>query len=166
MESIAILPCSAIDGPSIGTLNVHAFWTDITWVQLWPGKTRDYVASQAAKRGTHMLLSIQSRRRHLKAVDLANEGRIVAYARWVMPEERVADGDGENTPESTLWPEGEVPDVLDQERQQAQLMSGEADWEFDRALDVLDPPMLDMKEKWMRGKRYIREFDSPRSYCG
>jgi len=153
---VSILPCTSIDGPAIGTLNVHAFWTDRTWVRLWPGKSLDFVATQAAKRGTHMLLSDQGRRRHLKAVDHANDDRIVGYARWQMP--LFPHPSGGEVPERfgcNLWPDARVPDVPDNERQRAQAASEAADWDFDRALDVLDPPMLDMKEKWMGVKPYI-----------
>jgi len=156
MSSISILPCTAADGPAIGALNVHAFWTDRTWVRLWPGKTRDYVASQAARRGTHMLLSDRRRRRHLKAVDPADDNRIVGYARWEMPLSLPADREeGRDRLGHSLWPQARVPDVSDNDRQRAQEESEAADWEFDRSLDVLDPPMIDMKDEQMRHKHYI-----------
>ena len=165
MSFISIQPCTAADGPAIGALNVRAFWTDRTWVRMWPGRTREYMAAQGERRGTHMLLSNRRQSRHLKAVDTADGNRVVGYARWKLPN-IIPPAHGQGQEKATQrghfsynsWPEAQVPEVSDDERQQAQMESDAADWDFDRALDVLDPPMIDMKDRLMRYKHYVCRF--------
>jgi len=146
MPRIQIIACNVSDGPAIGASNIAAFWTDPTWVRMWPGKTREYVASQASRRMSHRLLVDREHKRHLKAVDTLT-GEIVGYACWTLPTD-AAEG---------MWVEAQVPEVGQEVYEAMEKEFRDADWEFDRALDVLDPPMLDMKARWTQGRKYIRQ---------
>lgn len=144
MPPFQILACNLADGPALARNNIAAFWTDSTWVLMWPGKTCEYVTSQAALRIAHNLFSNREKWRHLKAVDTAT-GNLVGYVRWVLPED---DGEGK------VWPSALGPAWSAEEMEKARRESQSADWEFDHGLDGLDDGI---KERLMEGKRYLRE---------
>jgi hypothetical protein len=57
----------------------------------------------------------------------------------------------------TLWPEAVVPPVSEEREQMLRQEAEKADWDYDRALDELDEPMLEMKERLMGEKKYMRK---------
>jgi hypothetical protein len=155
MTSFLIKPCTVTDGPSIGRNNVHAFWTDKTWIQVWLGLTRDFVAEQAAKRGARNLLLDRAHRRHLQAVD-ATTGAVVGYARWVLPRDDGCSG-GDGDPCHAAWTEARVPDVAAEVRQEADRECASSVWDVDAnpAIDGIDAPIVALQEKLLSGKRYM-----------
>jgi hypothetical protein len=153
MDSFLIETCTITDGPAIGRNNVTAFWTDKTWIQIWRGRTQEYVVEQAAKRGRRNLLLDRAHRRHLKAVD-AETGAVVGYARWVLPDGG-CNGD-ENDPCHNLWTEAQIPEVDDDVRRDAERESASADWTFTPGpIDDIDEPIQALKAKLKDGKRYM-----------
>jgi GNAT superfamily N-acetyltransferase len=156
MESFVIKPCTVIDGPAIGRNNVNAFWTDKTWIQIWRGRTCEFVAEQAAKRGARNLLLDRAHRRHLKAVD-SSTGDVVGYARWVLPHDDSPGGDDD--PCNALWTGAQLPDVSREVREEADREGAAAVWEFTNStMDDLDAPITAMKEYLVKKKRYIGTF--------
>ncbi|RDW66458.1 hypothetical protein BP6252_10093 [Coleophoma cylindrospora] len=147
MPPFHVLPCTLADGPALARNNIAAFWTDPTWILMWPGKTCEYVTSQATLRIAHNLLSNREKWRHLKAVDTAT-GELVGYVRWVLPED---------DPEGKTWSAALGPVGSAEEREKARRESESADWEFDHSLDKQDEVMVGLKEDLMGGKRYLRE---------
>lgn len=147
MAKFDALPCTMDDGPAVGRNNVPAFWTDSNWKALWPGRTCDYLVSQAVLRWSHTLLKEPARHRHLKAVD-ANTGALVGFARWKLPEGLSPD----------LWSEAKTPAGSTERMVEAKKNYDSADWEFDHSMDVLDGPMLEVKHRAMAGKQYLSEF--------
>ena len=147
MTPFTIDSCTIDDGPAIAYNNISAFWTDPNWVLLWRGKTLDHVISQSVRRQPYNLLKDPARYRHLKAVDIMS-GAIVGYARWILPEADTED---------KLWSSARVPAVSQENEREAKREFDAADWNFDHAMDVLDPPMNEMKHRLMKEKRYLRK---------
>lgn len=164
MAPIIISPCTASDGPAIAENNIPAFWTDSTWVLIWPGKTCDYVTEQAARRTPHTLLMDPAHRRHQMAVD-EGTGAVVGYCRWILPcsAERAPEAASAEALDHSipcqcmeLWPEARAPKVEDEEvRLEFERQFKAADWEYDHSLDVLDESMMEMKARLMAKKNYI-----------
>ncbi|MCJ1315549.1 hypothetical protein MMC15_000869 [Xylographa vitiligo] len=152
MPPFAICPCTAADGPTLGRLNVRAFWTDPTWVLLWRGRTADDVARQGARRGARNLLTDRAHRRHQKAVDVRS-GAAVGFARWVLPS---AGAGAAAVPDpDARWPDARVPAVGKEREEEAEREYAEADWSFDDGLAELDEPVAEMKDRLMGRKGYL-----------
>lgn len=147
-SNLIITSCIIADGPAIARNNIPAFWTDSTWVLMWPGKTCEYVTAQAARRMPATLLRDPTHVRHQKAVN-AQSGAIVGYVRWVSPLM-----DDENAAGSR-WTTARVPAVSEAQQREAERERDAASWEYDHALDGLDEQMLEMKWRLMHGKRYL-----------
>ena len=150
MSSYTLDSCSLQDAASIAKNNVSAFWTDPNWPLIWTrlNKTESYVISQAARRMPQNLLSDPSRRRHLKAVDVES-GRLVGYARWLLPEGMDA-----------AWPEAMTlrsndEEVRQKEEEVAQREFNSADWEYDHALDELDVLVTAAKTRILESGRFV-----------
>lgn len=155
MPALAVVPCTTDDGPAIALNNISAFWTDPTWVLLWPGKTLDSVVSQAVRRMAHTLLIDPVHRRHEKAIDIVS-GAVVGYVRWSLTEagpQATAPWDPEN-----LWTAARVPAVDEERRLEAEREFTAADWNYDHALDELDGPMLEIKDRLLKKKNYLRKW--------
>ena len=152
-SNIIITSCSIDDGPAIARNNISAFWTDPTWPLIWPGKTLEYVISQAVRRMPATLLKDPEHSRHQKAIDIQS-GAILGYARWILP--KVNDNDDEAVAER--WPAARVPAVSESQQRNAACERDAADWNYDHALDVLDEPMMEMKHRLMDGKGHMRRY--------
>ncbi|KAK9386669.1 hypothetical protein V1515DRAFT_645294 [Lipomyces mesembrius] len=150
MAPFQIVPCTIDDGLSLAQNNIYAFWTDPTWVLMWPGKTKEYVTAQAARRMPHNLLTDRKHRRHQKVVD-TQTGRVVGYARWDLPDlDDAVPGELEH-----LWPEARVAAVDSERAIAAEREFKAADWDFDHSLDELDEKALAIKRRLMKPKEYI-----------
>jgi hypothetical protein len=147
MPPFTVHPTTAADGPEIGRLNVEAFWTDPTWRCLWPGKERDYVASQAALRGPFTLIREPANRRHLKVVD-EETGRTVGYARWILPGAKDVE---------EQWPEAKVATPSAEEKKEAVATYSRADWAYSHDMDYLDGPVLAVKDRELSKRKLICE---------
>lgn len=112
---------------------------------MWTRANKDlsYVTIQGSIRYPHNLLKAPARRRHQKVVD-AN-GLIVGYCRWILPE-----GCDQET-----WKEAVVPRVSEEQAETFKRESEASLWGGDHAMDVLDPPLEEMKQKWMKKKNYM-----------
>ncbi|MCJ1433060.1 hypothetical protein MMC27_002419 [Xylographa pallens] len=163
MAPFTISPCSISDGPTLGHINVHAFWTDPTWVLIWHGQTAEHVALQGARRMARNLLTDPAHRRHQKAVDVAS-GAVVGFARWILPSASTQAAAGPH-PE-TLWPEARVPAVSKKRADEAEREYAAAEWSFDDGLAELDRPVTEMKARLMDGKAYLREWGPAGPWTG
>jgi hypothetical protein len=151
MNNVIITSCTIEDGAGLAHNNIPAFWTDPNWVLIWRGKTLEYVTSQAARRMPALLLRDRLHARHQKAVN-SHSGAIVGYARWILPTQS-----GE-TRESLdrLWAAAQVPAVSKEVERNAKRELEKADWSYDHAMDELDAPMIETKNRLMEGKRFLR----------
>lgn len=96
--------CTVADGDALAANNLPAFWADPHFRLNWPNRTLEYHVIQIAKRFPNHLLTGRETRRHLKAVH-PDTGRIVGYARWILPAGWELDAS------VTVWPEAVTPAV-------------------------------------------------------
>ena len=150
MPPFASVPCSADDGPEIARVYISAFWTDPTWVIIWPGKSLDYVIRQSARRMPHSLLMDTTHRRHQKVID-TETGLTVGYARWTIPELEEVDV-------ASLWSTARVPSISEERALEAEREYAAADYAFDHSLDELDEPIDEMMTLLTRKKKYISKL--------
>jgi hypothetical protein len=147
MLSFAVAPCSIDDGPALAKVHISAFWTDPTWVVIWPGKTLEYVTSQYVLRMPHTLLLDPIHRRHQKVVDI-DKGTIIGYARWMLPEIDIVNL-------NAIWRTAQVPRVSEERERNAGREYTFADYSFDHSLDELDKPLDEMMNRLISQKNYI-----------
>jgi hypothetical protein len=149
MAEFEIRSCSIEDGPALAKVYVSAFWTDLTWVVIWRGKTLEYVIAQSGRRWPYTLLMNRANRRHQKVLD-AETGSVVGYARWTLPE---LDINLLNN--SSVWPDAQVPAVAPDREQEAKADYAGADYNYDRSLDELDRPLDAMMERLKSEKPHV-----------
>ena len=111
------------------------------------------------------LLTDTTYRRHQKAIDEANSGAVVGYARWILPDgcspTTTKKKKGSTVDEIIIWSEAQVPAVSEEREREAERDFAAADWNWDHALDELDTPFLQMKNQLMNGKKYLCECVLP-----
>lgn len=151
MPPYTIKTCSLGDAAFVARNNISAFWTDSDWRLIWTrvGKTTSYVISQAMLRAPQNLLSDPLRRRHFKAVD-EESGRLVGYARWLLPKGMDAD----------FWPESKIlrsdsEELRGKEEGTTKREFDSADWEYDHALDELDLLVQEARAIISEGRRFV-----------
>lgn len=149
MPEYAITNCTVADAADVARHSMSAFWQDPNWRMLWRGTSLPFLIEQAAARGPRGLLRDRDRLRHYKAVD-AGTGRLVGYIRWRLPAGRCRNEDG-----SPAWGDGQIPDVSPAERAVYDRRAEAAWWETDPSGDVLDGPMIKMKNDLLGKKDYI-----------
>jgi hypothetical protein len=150
MAQFEVQSCSYDDGRAIAEVQVSAFWTDPTWVIIWPGKTLEYVIAQYARRIPHTLHSERAHRRHQKIVELETN-KVVGYARWTLPELSGIDMED-------FWPTARVPDVTKEKEVDSKAEYLAANFDFDRSLDELDRPLDEIMSGFLEQKKYAGKF--------
>lgn len=150
--NIAICQCTVADSDALARNNIPAFWADPHWVLAWKHRTLDYHISQIAKRMPRNLLNDREIKRHQKAVDLET-GRLVGYARWILPEARATLRDG--TP---AWPEAVVPAVSPEEEAEIRRVAATAHWDPNEESDHLGEHIQEAKKEILVRKEYIRKY--------
>jgi hypothetical protein len=162
MPPFKVVPCTLDDALAIARNNISAFWEDKNWVLMWTRKNKscEYVISQSMHRWPYNLTKDPIHRRHEKVVDV-DTGELVGFAVWILPE---ASGAGEEKDRADkkesgeLWPEACGPEVDDETRELLKKKYDEADWEYDQAMDVLDPPVNELKKRLKGDKRWLGEY--------
>lgn len=128
-----------------------AFWTDPHWVLAWKHRTLEYHISQITKRMPRNLLNDRETKRHQKAVD-AETGRLVGYARWILPESRARLADG--TP---AWPQAVVPAVSAEEEAEIRRVADTAHMDPNEEFDHLTDHIQEVKKEILSRKEYLRQ---------
>jgi hypothetical protein len=105
MATYTISQCTVADGAALSRNSISAFWEDPHWILAWRHRTLEHHISEIAKRMPRNLLNDRMTKRHQKAID-PETGRILGYARWILPLSHATNADG--TP---AWPEAVVPAV-------------------------------------------------------
>jgi hypothetical protein len=162
MSRCKIAPCTLDDAPAIARNNVSAFWEDKNWVLLWTrkNKSREYVISQALLRWPYNLAKDPIYRRTEKVADVST-GELVGFATWILPNIDVAgeDKDGASKQEiGKLWPEARVPETDNETLELLKKRYDEADWEFDHAMDVLDPLVNELRIRLKGDKKWLSKY--------
>ncbi|KJZ74390.1 hypothetical protein HIM_06200 [Hirsutella minnesotensis 3608] len=119
--------CTVADGDELAANNLPAFWADPHFPLNWPNRTLEYHVIQVAKRFPNNLLTGRETKRHLKAVH-PDTGRIVGYARWILP----AGFD------ASVWPEAVTPAVSEDDEAFFRRLASTANWST--GSDTTDEP--------------------------
>jgi hypothetical protein len=159
MPPFIVAPCILDDAPAIARNNVSAFWEDRNWALKWTRKTKscEYVITQAAHRWPYNLAKDATYRRREKVVD-ASTGELVGFSTWVLP---YADEDEEEERKQWayhLWPEARGPEVDADALELLKKRFDEADWESDRAMDVLSPPIKQLSAQLRGDKEWLSKY--------
>jgi len=144
-----ISQCTVADSSALTRNNIPAFWADPYWVLAWKHRTLEHHISQVAKRMPRNLLNDRHIKRHQKAVEPAT-GRLVGYARWILPESHAVGVDG-----GPAWPEAVVPAVDAAEEAEMQRVADTAIWDPNEESDGLVKPVQEAKREILARKEYI-----------
>jgi hypothetical protein len=149
MATYTISQCTIADGAALSRNNMSAFWEDPNWVLAWRHKTLEEHIAQVTKRVPRNLLNDRETLRHQKAID-PQSGRLLGYARWILPASYAALADG--TP---AWPEAMVPAVAAEEEAEIRRVADTAIWDPRHDADALDEPVSRIKREILERKPYI-----------
>jgi hypothetical protein len=149
MATYAIAPCSTADGAAISRNNMSAFWEIPNWALTWRHTTLEKHIITVANRYPRRLISDRGTSRHQKAVD-PETGRLLGYARWVLPASFATGADGEPT-----WPEAMVPAVGSEEEAEIRRIADATPWNPNCETDPLDVPVVEIKNRIMERKPYL-----------
>lgn len=151
MPQYQLRACTVEDAHALARNNMSAFWTDENWVLIWKShRTLEQVIDISSKRQARNLLRDRVILRHQAAVD-TETGKIVGYARWKLPPGYVTV-QGTNEPQ---WPDAQVPDVSEAEREEFSKLAESADWCPSSHMDALDEPVTKIKRELLAKKDYI-----------
>jgi hypothetical protein len=156
MPPFRVTPCSLEDAPAIARNNVTAFWEDVHWAVQWTRKNKscEYVISQAELRWPYNLTKDPVHIRREKAVDVST-GELVGFASWYLPEnEDWAD----KQKIYQMWPEARVPEVNEEKQQRLKKKFDEADWASDSVMNILSPPVKEMRIKLKGDQNWLRKY--------
>ncbi len=149
---VTVSQCTVADSDALAHNNISAFWADPHWVLAWKHSTLEYRILQVAKRMPRNLLNDREIKRHQKAVH-QETGRLVGYARWLLPEARATLEDG--TP---AWPGAMVPAVSAEEEAEIRRVAATAQWDPNEESDHLTKHIQEAKKGILARKDYIRKY--------
>ncbi|KAM0263532.1 hypothetical protein ACHAQJ_001151 [Trichoderma viride] len=149
MATYAIAPCNAADGHALSRNNMSAFWEIPNWVLTWRNTTLEEHIITVAKRYPRRLITDRETSRHQKAVD-PETGRLLGYARWILPASFATAVDGE-----PAWPEAVVPAVGPEEEAEIRRVADATPWNPIEESDSLDIAVREIKDKIMQKKQYL-----------
>lgn len=149
MATYALVPCSVADSDDISRNNMSAFWQDRNWVITWRHTTLDKHIITTSKRYPRRLISDRETVRHQKAID-PETGRLLGYARWVLPASYATDDNGEPT-----WPEAIVPAVGPEEEAEIHRIAEATPWAPNTESDPLDIAIKETKDRLLAKKPYL-----------
>ncbi|OKL61737.1 hypothetical protein UA08_02816 [Talaromyces atroroseus] len=149
-EAWKIEQCTVADASALARNNISAFWEDPNWILSWSkDMPLEYLIEQSEKRQANNLLRSREDRRHIKAIDPAT-GKLVGYARWVLPSSHVTAPDG-----SPEWVQAQVPDVEEVEKKRLQELAASAWWEPRADVGEIDVPVTAIKNRHLASRPYI-----------
>lgn len=149
MATFAISQCTIADGAALGRNNISAFWEDPTWVLSWKHTTLEQHIETSSRRYPRRLLNDRETSRHQKAVD-PETGRLLGYARWILPESAATNADGE-----PAWPEAVIPAVAPEEEAEIRRVAADTPWNPNPLSDPLDAAVGKIKNELMARKPYM-----------
>ncbi|KAK8058536.1 hypothetical protein PG994_008984 [Apiospora phragmitis] len=136
MTPYEIRGCTVADATALAYNNIGAFWESPGYKLLWLGRSLEYVTVNAAKRMPRNLLNDRAHQRHQLVVD-GETGRIVGYARWILPDRLAGE-----------WLEAQTP------TQEFTRAFDKADWNF-TDLPNMDDHVHVAKAHYFRGLDYL-----------
>ncbi|KAK3373114.1 hypothetical protein B0T24DRAFT_575348 [Lasiosphaeria ovina] len=134
-----VVPCRLGDAEAIAVNNMTAFWDDITWRLTWmpwkdsegiehPGVPLEELIARGKRRYPWNLLKNRTEVRETKAVD--ENGKLVGFARWVMPEAH-----------TNAWLDAQVPDASVEERDRLKELHASTTWNWRKDMNPIDDPV-------------------------
>ncbi|KAK1445699.1 acetyltransferase [Colletotrichum melonis] len=151
-SKIIITGCTVADSHELTRNNIPAFWADPHWQLAWRHRTLEYHIKQIAKRTPRNLISDPDTKRHQKAVDPVT-GRIVGYARWILPSSHAKSIGG-----APAWPDAVVPSVSQEEEAEIRRVAGTAHWDPNEESDDLLVPIREAEDEILSRRAYMRVF--------
>ncbi|KAK1758881.1 hypothetical protein QBC47DRAFT_96605 [Echria macrotheca] len=150
-NSFTITGVKVTDGPALAANNIPAFWAYPHWRESWRHRTLEYHISQVALRYPRTLLRDRERARHQKVVD-SKTGKIIGYARWMLPASHVTVqaggldlvGEGDAEGGTPAWPEAQIPAVSADEEAEILRVAETAVWDPDE--DTPNPALDELRE--------------------
>ncbi|KAL7792066.1 acyl-CoA N-acyltransferase [Trichoderma ceciliae] len=149
MATYAVAPCSVSDCDAISRNNMTAFWEIPNWVLTWRHTTLEQHIITTSKRYPRRLISDRETSRHQKAID-PKTGRLLGYARWVLPASHTTAVDGEPT-----WPEAMGPSVGPEEEAEIRRVADATPWNPNTESGPLDAAVREIQDRLMRKKSYL-----------
>ncbi|PON27153.1 acetyltransferase [Trichoderma gamsii] len=149
MTAFTIAPCSLADSAALSRNNMSAFWEIPNWVLAWRHTTLEKHIDTMTKRYPRRLISHPETSRHQKVVD-SETGRLLGYARWLLPESHTRLADGE-----PVWPEAMAPVVSPEEEAAIKRVAEATQWNPNSDTDPLDDAVGAIKDKIMARKPYL-----------
>ncbi|KAL7933032.1 hypothetical protein V8C35DRAFT_306089 [Trichoderma chlorosporum] len=149
MATYALAPVSMSDSAALSRNNMSAFWEDPYWVQAWRDTTLEKHIETVTKRYPRRLISDRTTARHQKAID-PETGRLLGYARWVLPESHATTASGEPT-----WPEALGPLVGSEEEAEIKRIAEATPWNPNNDSDPLDQNVSEIKKELMKDKTFL-----------
>ncbi|EHK18061.1 uncharacterized protein TRIVIDRAFT_45222 [Trichoderma virens Gv29-8] len=128
---------------------MSAFWEDPNWVLAWRNTTLEKHIETTARRYPRRLISDRATSRHQKAID-PQTGRLLGYARWVLPDSYATTSEGEPT-----WPEALGPLVGPEEEEEIKRIAEATPWNPDNSSDPLDNNISKIKKELLAKKTYL-----------
>lgn len=116
---------------------------------LWVDRTLESIIPDAIKRMPRNLVKDRAVRRHEKVVDVAANGRVVGFARWILPPSH-----------SHGWLEAQIEDVTAEQRKEFDALFVSADWSHRDDMPGFDDPLDAMMSKHRPRNPHISELIS------
>lgn len=151
MAAYAIAPVTLADSEALSRNNMSAFWEDPNWVLAWRDTTLEQHIDATTKRYPRRLIADRATSRHQKAID-PQTGRLLGYARWILPASHATTADGE-----PVWPEAMGPLVGPEEEEEIKRIASAAPWNPNNDTDPLDNEVTKIKKELMQKKTYLCE---------
>lgn len=152
MTAFTIAPCSLADSAALSRNNMSAFWEIPNWVLAWRNTTLEEHIGNMTKRYPRRLIGEPATSRHQKVVD-PKTGRLLGYARWVLPEKYAVLADGE-----PAWPDAMVPAVSPEEEAEIKRVAEATQLNPNNDTDPLDDAVGAIKNKIMARKPYLCKY--------
>ncbi|KAK1708219.1 acetyltransferase [Colletotrichum acutatum] len=149
-SKVIITGCTVADSDELTRNNIPAFWADPHWQLAWRHRTLEYHITQIAQRTPRNLISDPDTKRHEKAVDPAT-GRIVGYARWILPASHAKSICG-----APAWPDAVVPSVSEEKEAEIRRVAAMAHWDPNQESDELLIPIHEAENEVLSKKEYMR----------
>ncbi|KAK1673598.1 acetyltransferase [Colletotrichum godetiae] len=145
-----ITGCTVADSDELTRNNIPAFWADPHWHLAWRHRTLDYHITEVAKRTPRNLISDRDTKRHQKAVDPVT-GRIVGYARWILPASHAKIIGG-----APAWPDAVVPSVSEEKEAEIRRVAATVHWDPNQESNELLIPIREAENEILTKKDYMR----------
>lgn len=149
MAVCTVAPCTIADSADLSRNNISAFREDPTWILAWRHVTLEQHIDITAKRYPRRLIADRTVSRHQKAID-PKTGRLLGYARWILPARYATNTDGD-----PAWPEALPPAVEPDAEAEIHRVAKDTPWNPNHDSDPLDIAMGKIRDEMCARKPYL-----------